>query len=173
MSGLTKADRPVTAGSEGRRDEPIRFCARCGQLAEGRGWRPEGVWHDRVCGACGMGLVLSCDPGALQDTEAMFLVVTGELEVSAVSESAERIFASEEAMIGTPLLAWVSSPLGDQELARRVALAAWSIRPPVGLPLSARRAPASHLGTLTGRVATCGPPRAALIVVEPPHRPER
>ena len=173
MNSWMKAGQPATAAPEPKRDEPIRFCSRCGRFAGNRGWRPEGVWHDRVCETCGMGVLLSCDPTALKAPRASFLVVTGELRVSAVSEAAERLFGGKHSMVGTSLLEWVSSPLGEGELARRVAWSAWAFRPPAGLPLVARRRPARDLGTLSARVATCGPPRAALVVIDRPHLPQR
>ena len=116
-----------------------------------------------------MGMVLSCPRDALPGEAAAFLILDFELRVSAVSEAAERYFGKEKALIGSSLLDLVTSPLGDDQLARKTSVAAQ--RPcdativPVRLMNPAPSAGA--VGTLAARIATCGPPRAALLTVEP------
>ena len=115
-----------------------------------------------------MGLLLSCSREALPGVAAAFVIVTFELCVSAVSEAGEKLFGAEQKLIGKPLLDIVTSPMGDDELARHVGQAAQRPYEPVVLPLrlageEARR----RVGTMAARVATCGPPRATLLTVEP------
>ena len=162
MTALIRIDRSFTPARDGRRARPIRFCSRCGHPADESGG-PRPARAARVCGRCGMGLLLTCSAEALPGSAAAFMIVTFELLVSAVSEAGERYFGEEGALVGTPFLDHVTSPL-----ARSVAQAAQRAAEPVVLPL--RLTPSEHagaIGTLAARVATCGPPRAALVTVEP------
>jgi hypothetical protein len=164
MTALIRIDRSWTAtGSE--RTRPIRFCSRCGQPSEDP---PRGVRAGpRVCDHCGMGLMLSCAREALPGTRAAFAIVTFELTLSAVSESGERIFGPEQGLIGTHLLDVMTSPLGDEQLARSVGRAAQRPCDPLVMPVRLRSERAGDVGTMAARIATCGPPRASLITVEP------
>jgi hypothetical protein len=114
-----------------------------------------------------MGLMLSCSRDVLPGAQAAFLVVTFDLTVSAVSDAGERLFGPEQRLIGKPLLDLLTSPMGDDRLARRVGQAAQRACDPVVLPLRLRSELAGKVGTLAARIATCGPPRAALVTVEP------
>jgi hypothetical protein len=110
-------------------------------------------------------MLLSCRSDALPG-EA-FVICTHELTVTAVSEAAELIFGVEEGLLGAHLLDLAMCPLGDDQLARHTALAAQRAREPVELPMRLRSERGEALGTLAARVTTCGPPRAALVTVEP------
>jgi hypothetical protein len=116
-----------------------------------------------------MGMILSCSRDALPGEAAAFLILDYELRVSAVSEAGERYFGKEKSLIGAGLLELVTSPLGDDQLARKASVAAE--RPsdatvmPVRLVSPAKDAGA--VGTMAVRIATCGPPRAALLTFEP------
>jgi hypothetical protein len=112
-----------------------------------------------------MGVLLTCAREALPSRLGAFLVVTDNLSISAVSEAAESVFGSEASLVGTSLLSSMSSPLGDDALARLVAEAATGSREIHTVPLYASGAKARRFKRLAGRIATCGPPRAALIVV--------
>ena len=110
--------------------------------------------------------MLTCSREALPGTAAAFLVVTYELSVSAVSEAGEKIFGGEQTLIGKPLLEVLTSPLGDDHLARYLGHAAQRDCPPTVLPVRLV-ADSGRVGTMAARIATCGPPRAALVTVEP------
>jgi hypothetical protein len=116
-----------------------------------------------------MGMVLSCSRDALPGEAAAFLILDFELRVSAVSEVGERYFGNEKTLIGAGLLELVTSPLGDDQLARKTAVAAQRPCDPTVMPVRLLNpAPAAGpVGTLAARIATCGPPRAALLTVEP------
>ena len=110
-------------------------------------------------------MLLSCRREALPG-EA-FLICTYELEVSAVSEAGEQILGEQDGLVGSQLLDLATCPLGDHQLARHVALAAARPREPVVVPLRLHSEKGAALGMLAGRITTCGPPRAALVTVEP------
>jgi PAS domain-containing protein len=116
-----------------------------------------------------MGLILSCPRDALPGEAAAFLILDYELRVSAVSQMAERYFGKEKTLIGTGLLDLLTSPLGDDQLARKTTVAAQRPCDPTVIPVRLLR-PANDegaVGTMAARIATCGPPRAALLTVEP------
>jgi hypothetical protein len=119
----------------------------------------------RVCGACESGVLLSCRTEALPG-EA-FLICTYELHIAAVSEAGEEVFGAEGELIGSNLLDLATCPLGDDQLGRHVALAAARPREPVVVPLRLRSERGDELGMLAARITTCGPPRAALVTVQP------
>jgi hypothetical protein len=114
-----------------------------------------------------MGLMLTCGRDALPGAQASFVVVTFELEVSALSEAGEQIFGPEQRVVGRGLLELLTSPLGDDMLARDVGQAAQRACDPSVMPVRLRSPRASTVGTMAARIATCGPPRAALVTVEP------
>ena len=114
-----------------------------------------------------MGVVLSCERDALPGQAAAFVILDYQLRVRAVSEAGERYFGAQDELVGATLLELVSSPLGNDQLARSAALAAQRSCDPVVLPVRLLSRSAPGIGTMAARIATCGPPRAALLTVEP------
>ena len=110
-------------------------------------------------------MLLGCRHEALPGDA--FLICTYELEVSAVSEAGEEIFGEQDGLVGSKLLDLATCPLGDEQLARHVALAAARPREPVVVPMRLRSKEGDALGMLAARITTCGPPRAALVSVQP------
>ena len=166
VTALIRIDRSWTPAGEGR-PKPIRFCSRCGQPAEDPPGRPE--LRKRVCGQCGMGMILSCPRDALPGEAAAFLILDYELRVSAVSQAAERFFGKETKLIGSGLLDLLTSPLGDDQLVRKPTVASQRPCDPTVMPvrLLEPTGASGSVGTMAARIATCGPPRAALLTVEP------
>ena len=147
MKGLARTDAGPTQGSDSR-PHAVRFCTHCGAL--------EHEAPQRVCGRCGLGVLLSCAPGLLTREGASFLVVTSDLRVSAASVGVKPMLGDPDALIGEPLLDVLS---GDPSLPRWIARAAMGSKRVVSVAL--RR------GTrrINGRVAACGDPPAALLVL--------
>ena len=143
----------------------IRFCSRCGGPDNPLAGRPE---HSRrVCDRCGMGVMLTSAGDALPGPGAAFMVVTAELAVSAVSRSGDKLFGEEGELTGSHLLSIITCPLGDDQLEQHVRRASDRRCETVALPVRLISEGAPRVGTLSARIATCGPPRAALIAVEP------
>ena len=114
------------------RIERTRFCTRCATTAaEPDGHAPFGF--DRVCGGCGMGVMLSAPRQALQGPGAAFVVVTREGRISAVSETAEALVGEEAGLLGMPIGSALASAEGDEpspvRSPARPAAAARSPRP--------------------------------------------
>jgi hypothetical protein len=114
-----------------------------------------------------MGMILSCPKEALPGEAAAFLILDYDLRVSAVSEAGERFFGKEKKLIGSGLLDLVTSPLGDDQLVRKATVAAQRPCDPIVMPLRLLKPVGDAVGTMAARIATCGPPRAALLTVEP------
>jgi hypothetical protein len=164
VTALIRIDRSwVPTGDD--RPKPIRFCSRCGHPADEPAGRPE--LRRRICERCEMGVLLSCSRDALPGAAAAFLICTYDLGVTAVSQAGEGIFGPEEQVVGNHLLDLVTSPLGDDQLARHAGLAAQRACDPVIMPLRLTSPNSDEVGMLAARIATCGPPRAALVTVEP------
>jgi hypothetical protein len=167
MTALIRIDRSWTGAPGREKERPIRFCSRCGYPSEDPPGRAGRFLRDRICRRCELGLMLSCSRDALPGTAAAFVVVTSELLVSAMSEEGERIFGTESSLLGRPALEVVTSPMGDDYLARHLAHAAQQESESVVLPVRLVAGSTRKLGTMAARIATCGPPRAALVTVEP------
>jgi hypothetical protein len=85
---------------------------------------------------------------------AAFLVVTADLRISAASEAAESLLGED--LVGRPLLDVLS---GDPGLAR------WIVRASMGSGRVVSVALRRGTRRLNGRVAACGQPPAALVVL--------
>ena len=167
MMTMALADRPFLGSVRSALTDRIRFCSRCGILREERevGFNPPDM--ERVCSDCGMGVMLSTGRDALPGSGLAFLIVTEDLRISAVSEAAERIFGSETGLLGSMLFATMTSPLGLEELVLRIARAASGDRDVVLIPIELERGARPGFRRLEARVASCGPPRGALVAIEP------
>jgi hypothetical protein len=118
-----------------------------------------------------MGVMLSAPRQALPGAGAAIVVVTREGRISAVSEPAEHLVGEEAGLLGMPFASALTSADGNDDgddfLARKLARAAGgggrevaeAVLTPV--PLAGSR-PAQ----LSARITSCGPPRAALLVLE-------
>ena len=115
-----------------------------------------------------MGMMLTCTRDALPGDAAAFLICTYELSVTAVSQAGEQIFGKEERVVGVAPARPRHQPAGRRPAGPPRRLAAQRPCDPVVMPLRLRRpTKARNVGTLAARIATCGPPRAALVTVEP------
>jgi hypothetical protein len=145
-----------------------RFCSRCGEPAiDPPAGEEQPLMQQRVCGVCGMGILLRCSAGALPGAGSAFLIVNHALEVAAVSEAAEPIFATEEKLAGVNLMDLMISTIGDRRFSKTVSRAALRVHETVTVPARLIGDKADAIGTMACRISTCGPPRAALVAVEP------
>jgi hypothetical protein len=114
-----------------------------------------------------MGVVLTGMRAATAMEGAAFLICTHDLTVTAVSKAGEKIFGKQDRVVGGALRDLVTCPVGDDQLDRYAALAALRPCQPVVLPLRLAAGERDAVGTLAARISSCGPPRAALVTVEP------
>jgi hypothetical protein len=147
------------------RVERTRFCTHCGTTTEEPEVQAVPFGFDRVCSRCGMGIMLTAPSNALPGPGAAFVVVTREGRISAVSEAAEPFVGDEPGLLGMPVGSALTSDEGDDRLARQVARAAGGGRE-VAEAMLAPVPQGSRPARLRARIANCGPPRAALLVLE-------
>ncbi len=143
----------------------VWFCGHCGARPEVDG---SSAPAERVCSDCSMGLLLQAGADAAPSPGAAFMVLDGTLSVCALSEEAERLLATSETEAVnrhvTELLvpADAEAP-GPENLAVAVT---WAARGDETMRHVVVR-PATTFGVrLRARIASCGPPRAALLVFD-------
>jgi len=113
-----------------------------------------------------MGVMLATPRKALPGAGAAFVVVTREGKISAVSEAAEPLVGAEPGLLGMPVASALTSADGDDRLARQVARAAGAGREVTKATLTPVLQAGENPTRLSTRIASCGPPRAALLVLE-------
>ncbi len=146
----------------------VSFCSHCGARPA---TDPRGP-ASRVCGVCELGLMLQAGADHAPAPDGAFLVLDRTLSVCAVSAAAERLLATCETEAvnrhATELI--VPADAETQGRANLAAAVTWAARGDE----EARRVvvrPANTFGVrLSARIASCGPPRAALLVFEEPGR---
>lgn len=169
MSTPTSARKPQLRLVTGALDAPAEwawFCGHCATRSSG-GEAPAPI--ARVCRSCGFGLLLEAPGDAIPSSRDAFLVIDSSLTVQAMSRRAETLLAvTEELAVHRPLSellmpadAEVPSPGG---FAGAVAAAIAD----VDAVAHAFVRPWNTFGVrIRVRIAPCGPPRAALLVLEP------
>jgi PAS domain-containing protein len=126
-----------------------------------------------VCPSCGLGLLLEARADVVPDERDAFLVIDSSLLVQAMSRRAQVLLAvSEEEAVNRPISELLVSP--DAETAgSRLAVAITGAASGEGEPVSAFVRPWNTFGVrMRARIAPCGPPRAALVVLESGRRPQ-
>lgn len=156
--------RVLTAPVEHEAPAPIvSFCSHCGT----RPARADAPPSSRVCGACGFGLILESRADVAPNAGDAFLVLDRSMSVCAVSEAAERLLATREPdavnrHVTDLLMPADAEERGSDSLSVAVM---WAARGDGG-SRSATVRPANTFGIrLTARIASCGPARAALLVL--------
>ena len=143
MTGLTQQGREL-------RHDAVCFCTHCGAVTDDA--------PQRVCPACGLGVVLSCAREAAPRPGAAFLVVTSDLRISAAATATGKLLGDAESLVGERLLDHLR---GDGALPRQIARAA----------MGSGRASTAWVRTieqgrpLKAAIAACGNPPAALVVL--------
>jgi hypothetical protein len=142
------------------------FCSRCGT-----------AWPDpsttaqpsRVCEDCGLGLMLQTRADAAPGPGEPFIVVDSSLAVQAVSGGAEAALAVREPHAVNRHITELLIPADAEARAPGFCLAAAITAAAAGdaAPSTVWVRPTKTFGVrLRARIAACGPPRAALLVLE-------
>ena len=147
---------------------PVSFCSHCGArpAADPRG--PS----SRVCGVCGLGLLLEASADTAPAPNGAFLVLDATLSVCAVSAAAEQLLAARETEAVNRHITELVVPAdaeaqGPANLAAAVTWAARGDEEPRRVVVR----PANTFGVRLGaQISSCGPPRAALLVFDRPGR---
>jgi hypothetical protein len=159
---------------DGGLDEAVTFSWFCGHCASPSPGGAAPLPSARVCSSCGLGLLLETREDALPEADDAFLVVDSSLLIQAMSREAQALLGvEEEAAVNTPI-AGLLVP-ADAEAQGRTGFAAAIVEAAHGNPLDSTRTfvrPWNTFGVrMRARIATCGPPRAALVVLESRPRP--
>jgi hypothetical protein len=121
-----------------------------------------------VCESCSLGVLLECGEDSAPRTDSAFIVIDGSLSVCAVSRVAERLLATRETEAVNRHITELVVPAdaeaqGPENLAVAVT---WAARGDDAARQVVVR-PANTFGIrLSARIASCGPPRAALLVFD-------
>jgi hypothetical protein len=174
MNHISSAQRPALRLVRGTAPErAVLYAWFCGYCAAGSPGGPASP-HARVCGACGLGLLLETRDDLVPAPRDAFVVVDARLTVQGVSRRAEGLLGlCEDAGIDRPLRELLVP--ADAEATRPEALDALVVRAASGEEiLTTHLRPRNTFGVrLKARVGSCGPPRAALLVFPSQHSPLR
>jgi hypothetical protein len=160
---MNRALRAVEVDSRGRPVEA--FCGHCGRPPEVTAEQPA----TRVCRRCGLGLVLQAPKGVAPQAGEPFLVVDSRMEVCAVSRKAEDLLGVPETRavnrhVSEFLLPAAAEAARPEDLLTQLIVAATSEEDAPSVVVR----PVGEFGVrYRARIGPCGPPRAALVVLEP------
>jgi len=156
-----RAVRPVEVDDRGL--ELVSFCGHCAR-------RPDPVVQahpSRVCGHCGLGLVLQATVDLAPGRDEPFLVIDTTLSVCAVSAEAEELLGIDETQAVNRHIADflvpadANAPGAENLLALLVDVASGS-----GESRTTVVRPRQEFGVrFRARIGPCGPPHAALLVL--------
>ena len=169
MNGLNTRARPVLRLVQSTQEVPTEWSWFCGHCAAPSPDNQPPSPATRVCPSCGLGLLLESRCDMVPTARDAFLVVDDSLLVQAMSRRAEQLLAiTEDAAINRPV-ADLLVP-ADAE-ARGVGGFAGAIADAVAEGTDAVHLfvrPWNTFGVrMRARIAPCGPPRAALLVLDP------
>jgi hypothetical protein len=160
----SRRDASIAAAASDPGIEWSRFCGHCGANSAIETPAPA----SRVCGACELGVLLDARSDVVPGVDDAFLVVDSSLSVQAISRRAELALGVGEQRALKRHVTELLIPAGVED-PRTHGLAVAITRAAGGEPGPARVfvRPANTFGVrLQARIAACGPPPAALLVLE-------
>lgn len=154
---------------------PVEFAWFCGHCAApAQSDRPPAPLA-RVCRSCGLGVMLETRADCTPGRRDAFLVIDNSLRVQAMSRRAESLLGvSEDGVVNRPVTQLLVP--ADAEAGRPARFSAALVEAAGGAdePVSAVVRPWNTFGVrLRARITSCGPPRAALVVLGEQARPLR
>jgi hypothetical protein len=127
----------------------------------------------RVCRQCGLGLLLETREDSAPQPNQAFLVVDSSLHVHAMSHEAEVLLKVREDLAVNRPLAELLVPADAEGQTSAFAAAIADAATNDDEPSYAFVRPWNTYGVrVRARISTCGPPRAALIVLEAAQAPK-
>lgn len=147
------------------------FCGHCAAPSPGGSAPPPSA---RVCAPCGLGLLLEAREDEIPSPRDAFLVVDSALLVQAMSREAQSLLGMrEEAAVNRPVAELlVPADAETQGSTGFAAAIAQSAEGDYAESTSRFVRPWNTFGVrMCARISTCGPPRAALIVLEQGGKP--
>jgi DNA-directed RNA polymerase subunit RPC12/RpoP len=141
----------------------VLFCGHCGERFDDDENEPVA----RVCPSCSLGVLLHTREDLAPRPHDAFLIVDSSLSVQAMSERAETALGISESYAVNRHITELLIP-GDSEASAAGSLAVAITHAAAGDDLGTRIAvrPSNTFGVrMLARIAACGPPRAALLVL--------
>lgn len=122
----------------------------------------------RVCRSCGLGVMLETRCDTVPSHKDAFLVIDSSLLVQAMSWQAEAVLGvTEDTAVNRPVMQLLVPADAEAGGPSRFADALLEAAAGADDPVSAFVRPWNTFGVrLRTRIASCGPPRAALVVLE-------
>ncbi len=165
----------VVPNNEGQRGEDrevaprVRFCSHCGARPSDGDQAPLVTEQSsRVCTSCNLGLLLETGADVAPEKGGAFIVVDSSLSICAVSSEGERVLATREPDAVNRHVTELLAP-ADAEAQGPANLAVgitWAARGD-GAERRVTVRPTNVFGVrLQARIASCGPPQAALLVFD-------
>jgi PAS domain-containing protein len=160
----------LVAGTSAQRD-PVAWDWFCGHCAAPSPSGTAPAPTARVCPACGLGLLLETLREVVPSSREAFVVIDGALRVHAVSRRAEKLLGvREDSAFNRPLSELLVAADADTHMHTDLAVAILEAVGGRDAPHRVHVRPANTYGVhLRARVAPCGPPRAALLVLDGPQ----
>jgi hypothetical protein len=173
MSHPGPTARPALTLVHGTQEDALQwswFCGHCAAPSPGGG--PPAPLA-RVCRECGLGILLETREDATPDPGDAFLVVDSSMLVQAMSHEAEVLLHVREDVAVNRPLAELLVPADAEGAASGFASAIAEVASTRDDSSYAFVRPWNTYGVrVRARISTCGPPRAALIVLEGSHSPK-
>jgi len=161
---MSEAARRLHVVPEVQQQPTVAFCGHCGARPE---HFPGTDAHSRVCQECQLGLLLETSADVAPALGDPFVVINGSLVVCALSENAEQLLGVGETEavnhhIGEFLMPADVEARGQDNLIGAILAAAVGD----GEPQTVVVRPTDEFGVrLWVKIGSCGPPRAALLVL--------
>jgi PAS domain-containing protein len=170
MTGY-QGSRPALRLVEGAASQPIEWAWFCGHCAAPAPTGAAPAPTARVCRSCGLGLLLETRREIVPTDRDAFLVIDSALLIQAVSRRAQTLLAvTEEEAVNRPVADFVVPADAEAQMAAGFAAAIANAAQGAEDPVSAVIRPWNTFGVrMRARIAPCGPPRAALVVLQAPR----
>jgi hypothetical protein len=168
---VTSSPRPalrLIVGAASRSDESASWTWFCGHCAAPSPSGQPPPPTARVCRACGLGLLLETRRDVVPCSRDAYLVIDSALLVQALSRSAEKLLrVREDVAVNRPLTELLVAADADSGEDAQLARAIIEAVDGEDAPRRVQLRPANTFGVrMRADVAPCGPPRAALLVLE-------
>ena len=162
--------RPELRLVEGAATQTIEwawFCGHCAAPAP-KGQAPAPT--ARVCPSCGLGLLLETRADAVPTEREAFLVIDNALLIQAMSRRAQMLLAlTEEEAVNRPVAELLVPADAEGQAQAGFAAAIAEAAQGADRSSSVYVRPWNTFGIrIRARIASCGPPRAALVVLQSP-----
>jgi PAS domain-containing protein len=143
----------------------VTFCSHCGARP---GWSHLDEAPSRVCEQCGLGLLLEASADKAPEPGGAFLVVDSSLSVCAVSQAAEVLLGTSETdAVNRHITEFIVPADAEAQGPANLAVAVtWAARGDEA-PRNVMVRPTNTFGIrMSARIASCGPPLAAMVVFD-------